>query len=343
LKDWNKLLNMIKEEKKSVDVRENQLLQMDREILVLLLKDRTTDRNIMWCTDNYKKYGSQYEYNQPIAIHLITSRHGNIIKPRVEKSRHDQQRRIRDKGEVFTPSWICNKQNNLIDNAWFGRENIFNVETETSWISNKNKIKFSTEQGKGWTDYVESDRMEISCGEAPYITSRYDTVSGNYIEVPDRIGLLDRKLRVISENTDLEDKWLTWAYRAVQSIYGFDWQGDNLLIARENILFDVVEYFEVKFNKKIETSHLVELAKIISWNIWQMDGIKFVVPESCTTEKKEAEQLSLFEYMYKKEQVCECEGCKTGNHFKHNGIYCKLMDWKTHKSIRYADLISKGK
>ena len=41
--------------------------------------------------------------------------------------------------------------------------------------------------------------MEVSCGEAPYITSRYDTVSGDYIEVPDRIGLLDRKLRVISE------------------------------------------------------------------------------------------------------------------------------------------------
>ena len=343
MNDWNKPLTMMEEEKKSVDVRENRLLQMDREILVHLLKDRTTDRNIMWCTDNYKKYGSQYEYNQPIAIHLITSRHGNIIKPRVEKSRHDQQRRIRDKGEVFTPSWVCNKQNNLIDNAWFGRENIFNVETETCWISNKNKIKFSTEQGKEWTDYVESDRMEISCGEAPYITSRYDTVSGNYIEVPDRIGLLDRKLRVISENTDLEDKWLTWAYRAVQSIYGFDWQGDNLLIARENILFDVLEYIEVKLNKKIETSHLVELAKISSWNIWQMDGIKFVVPESCTTEKKEVEQLSLFEDMYKKEQVCECKGCKTGNHFKHNGIYCKLMDWKTHKSIRYADLINKEK
>ncbi|WP_147635185.1 restriction endonuclease subunit M [Treponema pectinovorum] len=328
----------MEEGKKSVDIKENRLLQMDREILTHLLKDRTTDRNIMWCTNNYKKYGSQYEYNQPIAINLITSKHGNIIKPRVEKSKHDQIQRIRDKAEVFTPSWICNKQNNLIDNAWFGRENIFNIETERGWYSIKYKIEFPSEQGKNWIDYVELNRMEISCGEAPYIASRYDTVSGNYIEVSERIGLLDRKLRVIGENTNTENEWLTWAYRAVQSIYGFDWQGDNILIARENILFDVLEYFEIKFNKKIETSHIVELAKIISWNIWQMDGIKFVVPESCTTEKKEFDQPFLFEELSEKEQVCECKGCKKGDNLKHNGIYCKVMDWKTHKSIRYVDL-----
>lgn len=323
----------MEEDKKSVDIKENQLLQLDKEILVHLLKDRTTDRNIMWCTDNYKRHGSKYEHDQPIAINLITSRNGNIIKPRVEKSKQDQQKRIRDKAEVFTPSWVCNKQNNLVDNAWFGRENVFNNETENGWVSIKEKIEFSTEAGKEWTDYVELDRMEVSCGEAPYITSRYDTVSGDYIEVPDRIGLLDRKLRVISENTSSEDEWLKWAYRAVQSIYGFDWQGDNLLIARENILFDVLEYFENKFQKQIETSHLVELAKIISWNIWQMDGIKYVVPESCTH--------SVIEHtLFGDEEISrECEGCKKGNNFNHNGIYCKLMDWKTHKSIRYVDLV----
>ena len=50
-----------------------------------------------------------------------------------------QQQRSREMAEVFTPSWICNKQNNLIDNAWFGRENVFNVEIDNpdgshSWI-----------------------------------------------------------------------------------------------------------------------------------------------------------------------------------------------------------------
>lgn len=32
----------------------------------------------------------------------------------------------------------------------------------------------------------------------------------------------------------------------MQSSYGFEWQGDNILIARENLLFDVAEYYEAK-------------------------------------------------------------------------------------------------
>lgn len=46
------------------DVKENQLLHLDKEILTQLLKDRTTDQNILWCTDNYKKYGPKYEKNR---------------------------------------------------------------------------------------------------------------------------------------------------------------------------------------------------------------------------------------------------------------------------------------
>ena len=39
---------------------------------------------------------------------------------------------------------------------------------------------------------------------------------------------------------------LKWAIVAVQSSYGFEWQGDNILIARENLLFDVAEHYEAK-------------------------------------------------------------------------------------------------
>ena len=66
--------------------------------------------------------------------------------------------------------------------------------------------------------------------------SRYDTVTGEEIEISRRIGLLDRKLRVLSENVDSEIEWYSWAKKAFQSIYGFEWQGDNLLLARENLL-----------------------------------------------------------------------------------------------------------
>ena len=57
--------------------------------------------------------------------------------------------------------------------------------------------------------------MEISCGEAPYLVSRYDTVTGKWIEVGDRIGILDRKIRIINENADGEQEWMKWVIKSL--------------------------------------------------------------------------------------------------------------------------------
>ena len=325
----------------NIDIKENDLLKIDRSLLEILLKDKTTGKNIIWATDNYSKYGELYTSEKEIKIELITSRHGGVIKPRVEKSKEERLQRVRQKAEVFTPSWVCNLQNNLVDEVWFGRKDVFNAEKEHSWETTKEKIQFSDEKGKTWQDYVNSNRMEITCGEAPYLASRYDTVTGEYIEVPNRIGLLDRKLRVVAENTDGREDWLKWATVAVQSSYGFEWQGDNILIARENLLFDVAEHYEAKFHEKLETQDLVGFAKVIAWNIWQMDGLKFVIPNSCCT--KEIIEEDLFEsHVISK----PCEGCKLGygekSYFRHNGIYCKIRDWKENKTLRFVDIMKEG-
>ena len=326
---------------KSIDIKENDLLKIDRSLLEILLKDKTTGKNIIWATDNYSKYGELYTSEKEIKIELITSQHGGVIKPRVEKSKEERQQRVRQKAEVFTPSWVCNLQNNLVDEVWFDRKGVFNIEKERSWEATKEKIQFSDEKGKTWQDYVNLNRMEITCGEAPYLASRYDTVTGEYIEVPNRIGLLDRKLRVVAENTDSREDWLKWATVAVQSSYGFEWQGDNILIARENLLFDVAEHYEAKFHEKLETQDLVGFAKVIAWNIWQMDGLKFVIPNSCCT--KEIIEEDLFEsHVISK----PCEGCKLGygekSYFRHNGIYCKIRDWKENKTLRFVDIMKEG-
>ena len=325
----------------NIDIKENDLLKIDRSLLEILLKDKTTGKNIIWATDNYSKYGELYTSEKEIKIELITSRHGGVIKPRVEKSKEERLQRVRQKAEVFTPSWVCNLQNNLVDEVWFDRKGVFNIEKERSWEATKEKIQFSDEKGKTWQDYVNSNRMEITCGEAPYLASRYDTVTGEYIEVQNRIGLLDRKLRVVAENTDSREDWLKWATVAVQSSYGFEWQGDNILIARENLLFDVAEHYEAKFHEKLETQDLVGFAKVIAWNIWQMDGLKFVIPNSCCT--KEIIEEDLFEsHVISK----PCEGCKLGygekSYFRHNGIYCKIRDWKENKTLRFVDIMKKG-
>ncbi|MCR4947448.1 MAG: hypothetical protein K5929_10945 [Lachnospiraceae bacterium] len=63
-----------------------------------------------------------------------------------------------------------------------------------------------------WKKYVDSRRLEITCGEAPYLVSRYDVETGEYIPIPKRIGILDRKLRVVNENAVDEKEWLKWLY-----------------------------------------------------------------------------------------------------------------------------------
>ena len=90
--------------------------------------------------------------------------------------------------------------------------------------------------------YVDAKRLEISCGEAPYLVSRYDTVTGKEITIEQRIGLLDRKLRVVGENTNTEEEWFKWTKRAYESTYGYEYQGDSLLIARENLLSTLLKY-----------------------------------------------------------------------------------------------------
>lgn len=318
-----------------VDIKENRILALDSTLLNILLKDNSSGKNIIWATDDYTQYDETYTKDRQITVFSVTGKNGTIIKPRVEKTKQEQLTRVRDKAEVFTPSWICNKQNNLVDNAWFGRENVFNVEQEKTWTATQEKIVFPTEDGKTWQDYVKANRLEISCGEAPYLASRYDTVSGNTIPVKERIGLLDRKLRVVSENVDDEQEWYEWAKQAVKSVYGYEWQGDNVLLARENLLFTFSDYYEDKFGVYPIKEYLREIAEILSWNIWQMDGLKFVIPNTCHNSK-------IIEYTLFGEEVREefCEGCRKNNKNRHNGIYCYIMDWEKNKKVKFVNMIS---
>ena len=323
-------------EKNKIDIKENYIYRLDNELLTILLRDRSSGKNIIWATDNYSSRGLGYRSQDNITIGSITGHHGNVIKPRTEKSQKEQADRIRDKAEVFTPSWICNKQNNLVDNAWFGTDFVFNEEKDKTWIATTEPIAFPTATGKTWQDYINDVRLEITCGEAPYLVSRYDSVSGYMIELSQRIGLLDRKLRVVSENTQIEKEWLKWAIKSFQNTYGYDWQGDNVLLARENLLFTFIDYYKAKFDKEPDIDVLKKIADILSWNIWQMDGLKFVIPESC--KEIEEGQLTLFDDETEKQP---CPGCAKNDPYSHTGIYCIIKDWKANKKERFVDSIKR--
>lgn len=315
-----------------IDIREDDICQRSPELLATLLKDHTMSRkkgmdwNIFWATSDYEHLGEGFGYADQIMPENITGKYGKVVQPRTCKDRRTQVSRSRDKAEVFTPSWICNAQNNLIDNAWFGREGVFNTENDDhTWTVNTARITFP--EGKTWKDYVRDTRLEITCGEAPYLASRYDTVTGEFIPIERRIGLLDRKLRVVSENCDSTTDWLEAAQEAYKSTYGYEWQGDSLLIARETLLYTFIEYYRLKFDKDPLDRSIKSIAYIISWNLWQMDGLRCVVPDSCGHPTVGVDIFGNTE-----EVARPCEGCRTGGVHKHNGTYCLIRDWKNKKS-----------
>lgn len=430
------------------------------QVLKLLLTDQTQSTlqhkycSIFWATSDYASLGKGFQYFDQLTPESFKDQYSNKIVPRILKQNNVQSERSRSMAEVFSPSWLCNAQNNLVDEQWFGRAGVFNIPrklstpintfkkpstatvtvtnevgqgevspssqcvnsgncvgqknahsshcanevsaanetntesavhaangeqavnsvgnptvhhavnhatnqtddasvhaisanaavsaseensvvvtadsvneahsaavtadvtdspanadsavsvdtiisvdtvvaggtTETAeyadyadiasdylpWQVNPSRIEFP--EGKTWQDYVMDVRLETACGEAPYLVSRYDTTSGKLIKLHERIGLLDRKMRVVDENTQDQNEWFTWAKKAYQSIYAYEWQGDNLLLARESLLFSFCEYFACKFGQPAPQKMLLQIAEIISWNVWQMDGLKNIIP-----------------------------------------------------------------
>ena len=303
---------------------EADILEQYPAILEILLQDRTTKKNIIWGTANYIKSGEFYNAHMEITLGLVKGIRSRIVKSRVLKSDENKSIRTKEKAEVFTPSWLCNKQNNLVDEQWFGRKDMFNKETDNAWEVNNVKIEFDGTKEGNWKSYVDSRRIEVACGEAPYLVSRYDTVTGEKIELKSRIGLLDRKLRVVSENVDNEAEWIKWSERAFQSVYGYDYQGDNVLLARKNLLYTFIDNVRSKFGREPSIKELKNISTIISWNIWQMDGLKFTVP--LYKEREKLEQLELFEI--------------DGPSFIEQ--YCKIRDWRSKVVVEYRTLVTGG-
>ena len=268
-----------------IDIREDDLLAISKDVLDTLLRDHTTGKNIFWATHDYEALGSEYDYHSEIQPHLITGEHGMVIRPRVLKSKEEQTDRAKDMAEVFTPSWVV----------------------------------------KMMVDYVEIDintlTLELTCGEAPFLVSRYDATTGEPVAIGERVGVLDHKLRVVDKQELNDEEWLSQVRLAFQTTYGYEWQGDSLLLARENLLYTFVDYYESRFGSAPETTLLQEFAEIISWNLWQMDGLTYCIPREEQEETPQA-QLDLFSEAPVKDPA----------------PYCFIMDWQKGKAIKVNDI-----
>ena len=280
-------------------VQNNFIREKMPDILRILLIDRTTStqkkiKNIIWANDNYVIYGGKaYAATSEIRLELVTSQVGEMIIPRALKSRELQRERTRSKAEVFPPPWLIKIQIDELEGEYKHEE----IET-----------------------YVKRKWLEVACGEAPYIATRYDMETGKLIPLNRRVGFLDRKLQRINYNIDDKGEWqrlVEWAYK---SSYGFEWSGDSVLLARENLLYTYCDYYLEKWREEPELHLLEEIARVISFNIFQMDGLKYIIPLSDKTENVVQAQLPLFSDMELRQNVVIKPGKRV-----------KVMNWESNK------------
>lgn len=278
------------------------ILRSHPELFKILLKDQTTGKNIIWATTNKELSGSTFGDKERLIKKPIELAEAQFIKPRIEKLVDEQKERTKGHAEVFTPTWIVKKMVDVSDAEF---------------------------QGLSLTKYVEKMWLEITCGEAPYIVSRYDAVTGKSIPVMERVGFLDKKMQRITREIDEQKKWLTFAKKAYKATYGYEFQGDSLLIARENLLYSFIDYYVYKFNEEPGEKQLKEFAKIISFNIFQMDGLKYTIPlsgEITKVEEPTFEQIALFDL--EEESAEESKNIATG-------IPVLIKDWKKGEMIEF--------
>lgn len=299
---------------------QDEILKINSQhLLDRLLMDKTTKSNIIWATDAYTELGTAYHRDKEITVDLITGQYSGVIKNRARKALEQQSERTRQHAEVFTPLWICEKMNDHIDEMWFGRkQGIHKTDPETG------HILFTS--SKKWRYYVDSRRLEITCGEAPYLVSRYDVSTGEAIPLEKRIGILDRKLRAVTENATTEEEWVKWAMRAYEATYGYEFQGDNVLIARVNLLMTFEEYLYDRWKRKPTEKEYQTITNIICWNIWQMDGLSGTIPYCKANE--EQMQLTIDGWM----------GIDTAIELKNTQPKCRINDWRRENSTEFRTL-----
>lgn len=79
-----------------------------------------------------------------------------------------------------------------------------------------------------------------------------------------------------------------------------------------------------------------------------MDGLKYVVPMSCSKMTMEKTDVipPLLKILYPEDidkttvyRPKYCKGCYQKNPLVHDGKYVKIMNWEKHKTIKFIDLL----
>ena len=140
----------------------------------------------------------------------------------------------------------------------------------------------TAEKAEVFTPYeIKRKGLEVTWGEAPFLTTRYDVATGEEIPIEKRVGLLDRKLKCIPKAIGVE-LYSLCVGEALKATYGYEWQYDSLFLARRNLLMTTIEHFESVWGTEPNYLDVMSWAHIISYNIFRMDGVSMSLPETET-------------------------------------------------------------
>lgn len=168
-----------------------------------------------------------------------------IPVPRFAKTAAEQKRCTKERAEVFTPPWIVDKMVNYIP------------------------------------DVIEPNKtvLEITCGEGAFLTTRYHPDTGEYIPPDERVGILDRRLKRINEqHRGTPAGWWDQALDALETVYGYDIDLNNVLLTRANLFLTTMEFHAQWCDPAVPLLYTDSAAEIISRNIFQMDGLTGTIP-----------------------------------------------------------------
>lgn len=200
----------------------------------------------------------------------MTVERARALLPRCMKPHDERSSRQDNYAEVFTPLWMVRIMTDEVDPVC-----------------------------DDWQSYVCVRVLEPTCGEAPFLTTRYDPSLSLSQHSCERVGMLDRKLSAIPPCPDRTE----WCLRALQSCHGCELNADSLLLARVNVLLTFID--------ACAPSHdaIMRACDIITWNLWQMDMYTLSPPHAPVMKP------TLDNY---------ADGRKGPMNRK-----CRLMDWNT--------------
>jgi hypothetical protein len=186
--------------------------------------------------------------------------HFGQLRRRCDKPKAEQRARTKRRAEVFTPTSVVAFMN---DHAEAAKCNVPVEELDTV----------------SWRDRIQLRALDSCCGEGAFTTTLYDPITGEDIPEPERVGILDRKLRLVVEHApmSLAPRYLLTALR---TSYACDIMGDNVILARMNVYLAWLEAYRRAMGTPPSIAEMNEACEVICGTVMQVDALTGMLPAS---------------------------------------------------------------